>query len=321
MSERVPDEVLGAWGFEGARLSQFERGLINTHWLAERGEERVVFRRYNAVRTRETALWEQDLAAFAASRGWPTAPTLPSNRGERLVEHGGRLWSALPFRPGKELMTGDAAYYRRLGELIARLHVDLAEFPVAGQRPGFGTTVELDAWVRPYDSASFEELAELLNAEDAELGAALRRERERSLRELQDAGYGSLPPLPVHGDFQDFNLLWTGDELTGLLDFDFARRDAQVCDLATMLVPFLPLDPNLAAALFAGYRTVRELSEAERAVTRLLPRALLLVWVALLLAGWRDDPASGLPGGVRRTLRRRLPAVAGAEDSWRQLLR
>ena len=46
---------------------------------------------------------------------------------------------------------------------------------------------------------------------------------------------GALPRGIVHGDFAPHNLLWDGDEVVGVLDFDYATQDVVLADLANTL--------------------------------------------------------------------------------------
>ncbi len=323
MPEPVPEEVLRAWGFEGAYVSEFERGLVNKHWLAERGGERLVFRRYNPARTREAIAWEQELVQHAAAAGWPAPASVPATNGATLVEHSGRLWSAADFLPGEPDLEPTLAGWFERGRLLARLHADLATFARRDQRIGFGITPELDTWLRSSRSGpTFEAALAHLAIQQPGLASLAKDRRAASLEELDRLSYYALPRTPIHGDFQRFNLLWEGEALTGVLDFDFCTLDAAVVDIAITLVPFLPLPAPAVKAVLAGYQSVRELTSAERGLLPALARAQLLWWVARLLSGWNDDPGSRetLTSSLMRTLTVRLPALDAAEPGWRALL-
>ena len=317
LADTVPAEVLEAFGFGGASGEQFPAGLFNTHWLATEGERLGVFRRYNTTRTPAAAAWEQTLVEFAAGKGWPVAVPLRSGNGASLHEASGRLWAAMPYLEGKASAEERPARYHILGRLLGRLHQDLGPFELTQQRPDFGKTWELDAWVAPANAGSFNEILAVFARDYPDLAALVRRQRYRSLRELSRLHYPDLPEMPVHGDFQRMNLLWTEGQLTGLLDFDLCRRDAQVCDIATLLMPHMPLDLKLAASLLEGYQEVRPLSDTEWDLLAPLARASLLNWVSHLLVGWRLQ--GGDVGGIARTMTVRFPAFETAEPAFRAL--
>lgn len=317
----VPIEVLQAFGLAGATIRAHSGGSINRHWFVHDGSRDVVLRQSPAHRSRESIEWEQSLVGFAGANGWPVATALRAAGGTRVVEYNGHCWVAMPKLSGEPLSEPTPAMYHNRGRLLARLHRDLAAFPDDIQKPGAGKAWELDAWLAPANIGTFNEVLAAFAFEEPDVSALIRRYRYRNLRELSRLHYPELPDMPIHGDFQGANLLWRDGQLTGLLDFDFARRDAHVCDLATMLVPFEPLEPRFAGPMLEGYESVRPLSDIEWALLPALARAVLLWWIAQLLAGWRTGQDPGAVAGITRTAIIRLPALDAAEASFRDLPR
>lgn len=317
LADTVPAEVLEAFSSESASLEPFPEGLFNRHWLATSGNRLAVFRRYDPMRTAAAAVWEQTLVEHAGSRGWPVAVPFRTASGSTLFEHEGFLWSAMPYLEGKPAPEASAAQYHIVGRLLGRLHQDLESFELPGQRPDFGKAWELDAWVAPANAGSFNDILAAFENEHPELARLVRRQRYRNLRDLSRLHYPDLPDMPVHGDFQRNNLLWREGQLTGVLDFDLARRDALACDIATLLMPHMPLDLRLASSLIEGYQEVRPLSDAEWALLPSLVRASLLNWVSHLLVEWRLH--GGGVGGIARNMTVRFPAFDAAEPAFRAL--
>jgi Ser/Thr protein kinase RdoA (MazF antagonist) len=58
---------------------------------------------------------------------------------------------------------------------------------------------------------------------------------ERALGELQDTKYGAVPRHPVHFDLHAGNVLFEGNKLTAVLDWDWSRLDCRVSDMASCL--------------------------------------------------------------------------------------
>jgi Ser/Thr protein kinase RdoA (MazF antagonist) len=307
--EGVPHEVLQAFGMQDGGVRPIEQGLVNRHWEVRLGERRYVLRRYHTARTREAIAWEQWLVDFAAKLGWPVPKPLASGSGETLVVHGGRLWAAAPFLDGVGGAQESVEAFRKQGEVLAELHDNLAGLG-GSQRPGFGPLWDLDSVVRPSGAGSFEELVAEFAVVRPDLASITRAERERNLRELAAGGVDELPLMPIHGDFQRFNLLWSDGRITGIIDFDFCHRDVLIADIAPVLVPFMPLELDLASALLEGYESVRPLSDREWELMMPMARASLLRWVATLLAEWRRT--GEVPGGIERTMIERWAALEEA---------
>jgi homoserine kinase type II len=87
--------------------------------------------------------------------------------------------------------------------------------------------------------------------------------------ELTRALAGELAALPrgvIHGDLFRDNVLWQGDRIVALLDWESASDGMLVYDLAVTLLAWCcgdSFDFTLARALVAGYRELRELSPLE----------------------------------------------------------
>lgn len=313
----VPREVVEAFGLEPGAVRRAERGAMNRNWVIDTPTGAFVVREHRAAQNAAAVEWEHALIRFAGGKGWPVAMPAPAHSGETTVCHGQRLWSAAPFLRGEHGSATSVAMRTIYGRLLGRLHRDLQAFPSEGQRPGFGKTWELDAMVRPAGMDTFNQLVAAFARDYPELGALIRRERYRNLRELSRLHYPDLPDRVIHGDFEPWNLLFEDGQLTGLFDFDQARRDALACDIAPALMPFLPLELPLADAFSRGYESVRPLSEAEWALLPALVRASLLWWVTFLLVRWRLE--GGEPAGIARTMTLRFPAWDAFEKGFRGL--
>ena len=77
----------------------------------------------------------------------------------------------------------------------------------------------------------------------------------------------ALPVGLVHGDLFRDNVLWAGDSVAALLDFESAFRGPLAYDLAVLLLSWCYVDgfePHLMKAMVSGYEGVRPLEAAEK---------------------------------------------------------
>lgn len=97
----------------------------------------------------------------------------------------------------------------------------------------------------------------------------------------------TLPQAAIHADLFRDNVLFQGETITGILDFDFVCYDVAIYDLANLLNDWCltATDPELNwRATLTGYQRYRQLSDAEK---QLFPVALAFIttrfWVSRLL--------------------------------------
>lgn len=108
-----------------------------------------------------------------------------------------------------------------------------------------------------------------------------------------------LPKGAVHGALNRDNVLFLGEEVSGVINFRLRRDDLLIAELGQVLVNWTAradgvLDGELAGAVLAGYEDVRSLSENER---RTLP-AFVMAATATSLA--EDKGIADLEASVHR---------------------
>ncbi len=89
----------------------------------------------------------------------------------------------------------------------------------------------------------------------------------RALDSIEQARDRDVPGGLTHGDLFRDNVLWDGDRVAALLDFESASRSAFVYDLAVTVIAWCygdAFDFALARAMVAGYETVRPFDPREK---------------------------------------------------------
>ena len=162
---------------------------------------------------------------------------------------------------------------------------------------------------------SFERVAELY-AERARPPAALLPQdrahaRRRGRRTSSTTSRTKLPKGIIHGDLFHDNLLFKGDKLVAMLDFEAACRGKFIFDLATAVNALCfdgeGYDLKRFEALIAGYESLRPLSLAEWDA---FPNELRLSALRFTVTRLRDFFLR--PTDERRARRQGLPGVLRA---------
>jgi homoserine kinase type II len=248
-------------------------GTINSNFELVTTTART-FVRVNEGKAEVDVAWEARLVGALAASGVNTPPPLVARDSRpyaRLPTSLGGVakWvSAFSWRAGVHLAPGDvdATQAARLGAELAKLHVAGLALPEGWRR---GSIYDHDHLVARHARIAQANIADLARAVDvlgdelAHSGAAAAVRRR--------ATHGM-----IHGDLFRDNVLWDGDRVTALLDFEQASGGSLVYDLAVCIndwcwngAPRI----DVAAAMLVGYGEVRPLTVADRAALPIEIRA------------------------------------------------
>jgi homoserine kinase type II len=185
--------------------------------------------------------------------------------------------------PGTPVEAPDTHHAEQVGSTLARMHLAVADFPLAQPNPrGPAWWAETAPVVRPH-----------LGGEQA---ALLDDELAYQQHVAASAPYAQLPRGAVHADLFRDNALFQGlngrERLSGVFDFYFAGVDSFGYDLAVALNDWCidldsgHLDAARAQALVDGYRAQREPEGVEWRMLPALRRAAALRFWLSRLADW-----------------------------------
>ena len=226
--------------------------------------------------------WQHRLTNHLADRGVPAARALG------LVEHGGHWYEVHEPAAGEDTYAGadswdpfaTEAHAAAAGAALARLHLAGADFPDPSPQPQAGFVVQLGTVaLSPIRAAASLAAARPAVAEYLD---GLRWEEQ--VAAAYDAVFTRLRPVvpglpraPLHGDWQTNNLFFSGDEVSGIIDFHQADYAPRILDLAVAVErncffwnrisagDDAAFDLSHAAALIGAYDAVAPLMPDERA--------------------------------------------------------
>jgi homoserine kinase type II len=165
--------------------------------------------RYKPLNELESQL---HLMRLLRERGFPAPEVVPACTGADHVELSGRWWIATRGIAGEPFTDGSRAHLRALGATLARYHRVVADQPAQGAEPAVLRDIRGRAAKAGIDP--------VLQARAADVAGRLA---------------GLLPALPrtvVHGGARRGSLVFAGEHVVGVLDFDSAHPDVRVLDLA-----------------------------------------------------------------------------------------
>ena len=197
--------------------------------------------------------------------------------GETLQELAGKPAALIEFLGGYSIRRPRVEHCARLGEALARLHLGGATFPLRRDN-----ALGLDGWGK---------LVAATASRADELKAGLAAEISGELTFLQQSWPTDLPAGIIHADLFPDNVLFLGDDISGLIDFYFACNDLLAYDIASCLNAWCFEQPNTinvtkARALLRGYGSHRPLSKAEIEALPVLARGAALRFLLTRLYDW-----------------------------------
>lgn len=266
--------------------------------------------------TDELIAYDHALRRHLLAAGIPTAAPLPTRAGRTFTRVGDQALELYAIVPGAPLLHAGLPEIAAAARALAAFHAATRDFalaqtvlPVAQYR-----TLGLEAVSERMESPAlltrvYDQIASRSGCQDfAAALAQARRWLERLRREFGDDLYGSLPHTVSHGDFTLANILFVGDRVTGIFDFDWARWAPRIRDVADGL--FFISGQRRTALVAADIWSLTEAVElsSERALYWLhsyqemapltsrevdcLPLALAARWLSVRVEGMAKVPES-----------------------------
>lgn len=267
-------------------------GVSNSNYLVETGPSadgaprRFILTLYERRVDAASLPYVLDLMTHLADRGLPVPRPVPDRAGRTLKCLLGRPASLIAFLPGVSVSEPTPAHCRAVGEAMARLHLAAESYP--GRR------------ANPLGPESWRALLAALDLRLDRIEPGLAGLAAHALDRTAGAGQ-DLPAGIIHADLFPDNVLFLGSSVSGLIDFAFAGEDALAFDLAVAETAWAfsedgrSFDPARAAALRAGYESVRPLAPNEKAALPRLACGAALRFLLTRAEDWLARTEGGPP--------------------------
>jgi homoserine kinase type II len=267
-----------------------ERGFVNENWRIETSLGTYFLKHYHPSLCHPEIIRAQHaLIAHLQRAGFPAPTIMPTTGGHTLLALGDELYEVQTYIAGTFYDHERIAHFEEAARTLGRYHACVESFPPALQNLG-----EL------YSPAVLHaNLAALIAAWEIERDPELDQMARRLAAHADDlaarfAAHGALPHLVIHGDYYADNLIFEGDYITGVVDYDKARWQPRVVELAETLIYFAsPRPGHLKHLVYPGilgwapferllrtYASVVSLTENE---IRALPDYVRCIWLQISL--------------------------------------
>ena len=261
--------------------------------------------------------YEHAMLDFLAEDSWPVLTPVRAADGSSVVEAEGARWALFPA-PAGEQPPDSPIFVQRRGALLALLHNDLASWGGVDVGPAFPRIDDLYAIAVARGHASFDALIAQVEAIDPTRAAQLAQLGDRNADMLMRLGYDDLPEVPTWGGCTAPHVLFEGNDVTALLDFDGARPDARIVDIAASLLVESDRDDGWHVHRWIAGYTAHAKPPLEEAEVDLIPSVITALAVRRSVDALA---AAAAAGGVDAAALATVDAAMAAEAAQRELRR
>ncbi|MGC6516665.1 MAG: homoserine kinase [Candidatus Puniceispirillaceae bacterium] len=262
-------------------LAGIAEGVENSNFLLRTDRGSFILTLYEK-RTNEADLpFFMALKQHLSKAGINCPLPIADKTGAILQKVAGRPAAIFSFLDGVSYRSPTASHCHSLGVVLAQMHHKTADFE--GQRPN---ALGPDAWP---------DLLASIDHDPADLPAGLREDTKMILDDVVASWPKNLPKGVIHADLFPNNVMFVGDDLTGVIDFYFACSDILAYDLCICLNSWCfeadgSLNITKSAAMIKGYQSVRTLSQQEISALPVLCRGAAIRFFLTRLYDWIHTP-------------------------------
>jgi aminoglycoside phosphotransferase (APT) family kinase protein len=234
----------------------------------------------------------------------------PAQSGGTIVRCGGRIWELTEWKPG----TADfrdrptAARLANACRAVAELHREWQPVePTIAPFPGFARRLALlRVWTAGVPTAPGPEAggSPAVREVVARARSVLPKWVAWAVRELAAWAGRPVPVHPCLCDIHHDHVLFTGDVVTGVIDYAAMKVDHPAVDLARLLGDLVPDDPDRTAAGLAAYRAAGGSAHVTAELVELLDRTGTVCAAANWLMRLNRSAPAGAAERLERIVRR-----------------
>lgn len=216
-------------------------GYVNDNWIVETTADRYFLkRRHPSLKKPRLISAQHALIRHLGSVEFPAPAIILTRQGTTFLELQGEIYEIYEYIPGDLCDPARPAHFAAAARTLGWYHTAVKRFDhqffhQPSQRYTPARLVQI--------------INRLMNAWQGRTSPALDPLIENLWKHARDLTarfdeFEDLPELIVHGDYYAENLIFQGDEVGGVVDYDLARRSWRATELAEALIYFTAERPG-----------------------------------------------------------------------------
>ncbi|ADE39350.1 homoserine kinase [Candidatus Puniceispirillum marinum] len=260
-------------------------GVENSNYLLRTTKAHFILTLYEKRVQADDLPFFVELMEHLAGKGMNCPLPVAAKDGSVLSEIMGRPCAIFTFLDGTSSRFPNRTKCRNLGTALAQLHINAEG--ISKTRPN---ALGPESWKSLLDS---------VGSRTNELGDDMLMQVEKRLAHITSNWPNDLPRGIIHADLFPNNVLFMGDDLTGLIDFYFACEDILAYDIGICLNSWCfeadgSFNMTKSRALINGYQSVRKLSDDEINNIPVLAAGSAMRFFLTRLYDWMNTPKDAL---------------------------
>ena len=282
VSEDQLNDFLGSYDIGTAvSFSGITEGVENSNYRLKTTKGDYILTLYEKRVNTDDLPFFMNLMAHMAASGVNCPEPVADKKGQVLQSLNDRAAAIVTFLDGTSNNLPSAQRCRSAGMALASMHVAGQNFD--GQRQN---ALDHQAWDALLTSCG--------NDGDS-IQPGITAKAKKYLDDILHQWPQNLPHGVCHADLFPDNVLFTGDDVTGIIDFYFACIDAHAYDLSIMINAWCfekdgSFNITKSQQLLAGYQSVRTLSDDEVNAIPTLCRGSAMRFFLTRLYDWINTP-------------------------------
>lgn len=284
----VDDKTLAAFlaNYDLGQAVSFKgiaEGVENSNYFLETEKTRLVLTVYEKRANPDDLPYFLDLMEHLAQADIPSPLPIKDVNGTALQTLNGKPACMISFLKGVSVDDADEDHCAAVGAMLANMHKATATYDAVRQND-----LSLEGWKKLADKT-------LPHADKVQVG--LSNEIAKEMTFLEQNWPQTLPTGTIHADLFPDNILFTGHEITGVIDFYFGCTDMLAYDLAVCINAWcfdeaVQFVPERAKRLTEMYDVSRAMSGGEIAALPVLCRGAAMRFLLTRLYDWLN-PVEG----------------------------